>query len=506
MIMVLVFSTLLICVVMCCCCCNRDTVVIGSAKASSLTKFQAILLPLVYLLFWVASMSPLLCNGEGTCEFGIYRECHIYFGMFVLFILVVEIGAALSFKLKNKLTIFHWILYASIGVLSKVDVYTDVSCIIIANECGSLWFVPLVSLFCIGSLLGQCGPGCTSAVFLCHLRYVDDDSDYVTIYRWLDFHLLSELFRSEAGAEFKERIAVMYGSSFCYSLWKLGAILCQLAFMMKFLDLDTDVDRDTESFDGGPEGFGSSTLRSSNATNNDPALTLMVSIVTGGIVVGYSLAKGCHELFSPTPYTYDPKDYTATSGLMRLVRMGGSAMAEVDAEWEEEMQGRLARVATPGRKMKTPKPTGSLRKYIEGPSLSIEEQVRMSRSRLNSAYGREAFELPQETPPSRNAPNNYSGRGRTPTREFSSSREGYSSAELNRYGADPLQPVALEHALSQAEGRPDLEVVGLSDLAAKDPHRTLTRVRSRGSMGEGWCEIISYNTRFALKLVRCCSF
>ena len=79
-------------------------------------------------------------------------------------------------------------------------------------------------------------------------------------------------------------------------------------------------------------------------------------------------------------------------------------------------------------------------------------------------------------------------------------------AELNRYGADPLQPVALEHALSQAEGRPDLEVVGLSDLAAKDPHRTLTRVRSRGSMGEGWCEIISYNTRFALKLVRCCSF
>jgi hypothetical protein len=186
----------------------------------------------------------------------------------VLLTLIIEIGAATSFRLKNKLTAFHWIFYTSFGVLSKVDVYTDVSCIVLASECDSIWFAPMVSLFGIGCLLGQCGPGCASAVFFCHLRYVDEDSDYCTIYKWLDFHLLSELFRSEAGANFKEQILLMYGASFCYSLWKLGQFVCQFMFLLTVFDA---------------AGVGEA--------DNDSALTVLVSLTTSVTVVGYCLSK-----------------------------------------------------------------------------------------------------------------------------------------------------------------------------------------------------------------------
>ena len=121
------------------------------------------MLVLCTLVYWGALLLLPLLYGV-SCEHGVPWECHLIFGVVLLFCTAVDVVVACSMTRR----VWYWrpitivrrrcatgignnsAYFLGISVLTQLDTYTDLCFILVAHSCGSWWWQPSVCVFVVG--------------------------------------------------------------------------------------------------------------------------------------------------------------------------------------------------------------------------------------------------------------------------------------------------------------------------------------------------------------------
>jgi len=110
--------------------------------------FDLKLIMVAFLVFVTACIFvPLRGVTSTTCDFGLLWEYHV---VFFTILMALKVWELLLYVSRNKLSFLKFVVKFNFSTLSASDLYTDVCFIAIAYQCGSVFWIVAVVVFCIG--------------------------------------------------------------------------------------------------------------------------------------------------------------------------------------------------------------------------------------------------------------------------------------------------------------------------------------------------------------------
>jgi len=170
--------------------CLCDTIARTSRPPLELLPVLRCTLLFLQLAFWVVmTVVVSIAGDELSCDGGLPVIVHIIFGGFCLTISLTELLLSGVSKSGRKL-LNKWgktVLLVCLGVLCRLDFYTDIALVFVARKCESEVWKVILGIFSVGTIITQMTPGLYYMI-----RFVVYQECPLEALMTTDFHLLVE--------------------------------------------------------------------------------------------------------------------------------------------------------------------------------------------------------------------------------------------------------------------------------------------------------------------------